>query len=385
MDDCLNLESLFTSDECTVRDTVQKFVAHEFMPLIADAYEKARFPKELIPRMAELGILGSTLPEIYGGSSVNAVTYGLICQELEWGDSGLRSFVSVQNSLVIFPIFHYGSEAQKSRWLKRLAQGKTIGCFGLTEDSSGSDPASMHTTAKKVADGWLLNGSKLWITNAPLANIAIVWAKTEEGMRGFIVEKEFPGFSCQDITHKLSLRASATGELIFKNCLIPEENRLPHAKRGLVDALSCLNEARYGIAWGSTGAAMACYDIALNYAKQRQQFNKPIGAFQLVQTNLVDMWAEINKTRLLNYHIGRLKEKNQANFTSISLAKMNGARVALNIARRARDILGANGISLEYHVMRHMNNLETVFTYEGTDSIHHLIIGKYLTGLDAFN
>lgn len=384
MEDSLQIESQFSDEERLARDSVQQFVSNEFMPLIVDAYEKAQFPEQLIPRIAELGILGLTLPEEYGGSNASAVTYGLVCQELERGDSGLRSFVSVQNSLVMFPIFHYGSEAQKSRWLKLLAQGKKIGCFGLTEADSGSDPASMRTTATQVADGWLLNGSKMWITNASFADIAIVWAKTVDGVRGFIVEKEFPGFSCAEITHKMSLRASVTGELVFKNCLIPEENILPNAKRGLVDALHCLTEARYGIAWGATGAAMACYDIALNYAKERKQFNKPIGAFQLIQTNLVDMWAEINKNQLLNLHIGRLKDKNQANFALISLAKMNGARAALDIARRARNILGANGISLDYHVIRHMNNLETVFTYEGTDSIHHLILGKHLTGFDAF-
>lgn len=384
MDDTINIESLLRDDERLTRNAVQQFVTQEFMPLVTDAYENARFPVELIPRIAALGILGLTLPEAYGGSNANAVSYGLVCQELERGDSGLRSFVSVQNSLVMFPIFQYGSDAQKSRWLKRLAQGERIGCFGLTEADSGSDPASMRTHAEKVSGGWLLNGSKMWITNATIADIAIVWAKTGEGIRGFIVEKEFPGFSSQEIHHKMSLRASVTGELFFKDCFIPEENALPNATRGLVDALSCLTEARYGIGWGATGAAMACYDIALNYAKERKQFNKPIGSFQLVQTQLVDMWTEINKAQLLNLHIGRLKEQKQANFALISLVKMNGAREALKIARNARNILGGNGISLEYHIIRHMNNLETVFTYEGTDSIHHLILGKHLTGLDAF-
>ena len=385
MDDIFNLESLLSDDERLARDTVRQFVNQEFMPLITDAYEQAHFPQELIPKIAALGILGLTLPEVYGGSHAGAVAYGLVCQELERGDSGLRSFVSVQNSLVMFPIFQYGSEEQKSRWLTSLAQGKTIGCFGLTEADSGSDPGSMRTVAKKVAGGWLLNGSKMWITNATIADIAIVWAKTAEGIRGFIVEKEFSGFSRQEITRKMSLRASVTGELIFKNCLIPEENILPKAIRGLVDALSCLTEARYGIAWGAMGAAAACYDIALNYAKERQQFHKPIGSFQLIQTQLVDMWTEIAKAQLLNLQIGRLKEQKQLHFALVSLAKMNGAREALKIARAARNILGANGISLEYHVIRHMNNLETVITYEGTDAIHHLILGKYLTGLDAFS
>lgn len=385
MDDTLHIDALFQDSERLARDTVRQFVTAEFMPLITQAYETARFPEELIPRLAELGLLGLTLPEAYGGSGASAVTYGLVCQELERGDSGLRSFVSVQNSLVMFPIFNYGSEAQKSRWLKPLSRGNIIGCFGLTEADSGSDPAAMRTIAEKTAGGWLLNGGKMWITNATIADIAVVWAKTPEGIRGFIVEKEFPGFSRQEITHKMSLRASITGELIFKNCFIPAENILPQATRGLVDALNCLTEARYGIAWGAMGAAMACYDIALNYAKERRQFNKPIGAFQLIQTQLVDMWTEINKAQLLNLHIGRLKEQKNTNFALISLAKMNGAREALTIARQARNILGANGISLEYHIIRHMNNLETVLTYEGTDSIHHLILGKYLTGLDAFN
>lgn len=384
MDDIFNLESLLSDDERLVRDTVKQFVTQEFMPLITDAYEQARFPQELIPKMASLGILGLTLPAAYGGSQAGPVAYGLVCQELERGDSGLRSFVSVQNSLVMFPIFQYGSEAQKSRWLTALAQGKNIGCFGLTEADSGSDPSSMRTVAKQVAGGWLLNGSKMWITNATIADIAIVWAKTVDGIRGFIVEKEFSGFSRQEITHKMSLRASITGELSFKNCFIPEENILPKASRGLVDALSCLTEARYGIAWGAMGAAMACYDIALNYAKERQQFNKPIGSFQLIQTQLVDMWVEIAKAQLLNLQIGRLKAQKPFHFALASLGKMNGAREALKIARAARNILGANGISLEYHVIRHMNNLETVFTYEGTDAVHHLILGKYLTGLDAF-
>ncbi len=325
-----------------------------------------------------------TLPETYGGSNIKAVAYGLVCQELERGDSGMRSFVSVQNSLVAFPIFRFGDEAQKKHWLPKLAAGQIIGCFGLTEADAGSDPNSMHTTAKKVADGWLLNGSKMWITNAPLADIAIVWAKTSAGVRGFIVEKEFPGYSCREIIHKLSLRASSTGELILQNCFVPEKNYLSQATGGLIDALQCLNEARYGIAWGAMGAAAACYDIALNYAKERKQFNKPIACFQLVQSKLVAMCNEIIKTQLLNLHIGRLKENHQAHYAMISLAKMNASRAALDIARQARNILGANGISLEYHVIRHMNNLETIFTYEGTDDIHHLIIGKYITGFDAF-
>lgn len=385
MEDILSIDELFTEDERQVRDSVRQFVDDQLMPIISQCFESARFPQEIIPQIAKLGLLGMNLPEQYGGSHAHPVAYGLVCQELERGDSGLRSFVSVQNSLVMFPIFKYGSEEQKQRWLPVMARGEVIGCFGLTEAESGSDPSSMRTTAKKVNHGWLLNGSKLWITNATLADIALIWAKTPEGIRGFIVEKIFPGYASQEIIHKLSLRASSTGELSFQNCFVPEENMLPKATRGLVDALQCLTEARYGIAWGAIGAASACYDIALNYAKERQQFNKPIAAFQLVQSSLVDMCNEINKTKLLNLHIGRLKAENKANYAIISMAKMNGAKTALEIARKARNILGANGISLEYHVIRHMNNLETVFTYEGTDAIHHLIVGKYLTGYDAFS
>lgn len=384
MEDLIKIDTLLSDDERMTRDSVAQFIKAEVMPIITESFEQAHFPTQLISGLAKLGLLGMTLPEAYGGSNANPVAYGLVCQELERGDSGLRSFVSVQNSLVMFPIFHFGSDAQKQRWLKPMSRGEIIGCFGLTEPDAGSDPGSMRTTAQKVKDGWLLNGSKIWITNATLADIAIVWAKTPEGIRGFIVEKNFPGFHTKEIKHKLSLRASISGELILENCLVPEENRLANATRGLSDALQCLSEARFGIAWGAMGAAMACYDIALQYAKERKQFNKPIASFQLIQADLADMYTEINKTQLFNLQVGRLKEKKAAHFALISMAKMNGARAALDIARRARHILGANGISLEYHVIRHMNNLETVITYEGTDNIHHLIIGKHITGLDAF-
>lgn len=385
MEDYLQIDALLTEEERAVRDSVRQFVDSQLLPVITDCFEAARFPQEIIPHIAELGLLGMTLPESYGGSGAKAVAYGLACQELERGDSGLRSFVSVQNSLVMFPIFHFGDNAQKERWLKPMSQGKIIGCFGLTESDAGSDPNSMKTTAKKEKGGWRLNGSKMWITNASVADIALVWAKTDEGIRGFIVEKNFPGFFQREIHHKFSLRASVTGELILENCFVPEENRLQNANRGLADALRCLTEARYGIAWGAIGAADACYTIALNYAKERKQFGKPIGSFQLIQADLVEMWSEILKSQLLNLHIGRLKEKNPLDYALVSLAKMNGARAALNIARRARNILGANGISLEYHVIRHLSNLETVFTYEGTDAIHHLILGQYLTGFSAFS
>ncbi|MEE9451253.1 MAG: acyl-CoA dehydrogenase family protein, partial [Gammaproteobacteria bacterium] len=309
---------------------------------------------------------------------------GLACQELEAGDSGLRSFVSVQSSLCMFPIFAFGDEAQKKRFLPAMARAELIGCFGLTEPDAGSDPGSMRTTAKKVSKGWQLNGSKMWITNAPSADLAIVWAKTDAGIRGFIVEKEFKGFTRREIHQKMSLRASATGELIFENVFVPDENFLSGSEKGLVAALSCLTQARYGIAWGAMGAAMACFDIAKQYALERKQFNKPIAAFQLIQKDLAEMLTEITKAQCLNLQIGRLKEAGQATHVMISMAKLNACRQALHIARSARNILGANGISLEYHVIRHMENLESVFTYEGTDNIHTLVLGKYITGVDAF-
>lgn len=384
MEDFLQFDELLTDEEKLIRDTVRQFVDTEVIPLMKNAHEKGYFPGELVKRSAELGLLGITLPENYGGAGANYVSYGLACQELERGDSGLRSFVSVQSSLCIYPIFTYGSEAQKSRFLPGMCQGNIIGCFGLTEPDSGSDPASMRTHAKKVDGGWQLNGSKIWITNAPFADIAIVWAKTDAGIRGFIVEKAFKGFMRNEIKHKMSLRASSTGELVFEDCFVPDENYLPGSEKGLAAPLGCLTQARYGIAWGAMGAAQACYEIALNYAKERKQFNKPIGSFQLVQKDLVDMLNEIVKAQYLNLRLGQLKDKNKATYAMVSLAKMNACREALKIARMARNILGGNGISLEYHVIRHLTNLESVFTYEGTDNVHHLIVGRYITGLDAF-
>lgn len=384
MEDFLLLDDLLNDEEKLFRSTVRRFVDEEVTPVIEEAYEKAYFPKGLIERSAELGLLGITLPEQYGGAGAGYVSYGLACQELERGDSGLRSFVSVQSSLCMYPIFAYGTEQQKQRWLKDMCAGKIIGCFGLTEPDAGSDPSGMRTTAKKVNGGWQLTGSKMWITNATIADIAIVWAKTDQGIRGFIVEKEFPGFTRNEIKHKMSLRASVTGELVFENCFVPDENFLPGSEKGLVAPLGCLTQARYGIGWGAMGAAMACYEIALNYAKERKQFNKPIARFQLIQKDLVSMFAEIIKAQCLNLRIGRLKEEGKSTFAMVSLAKMNACREALKIARMARNILGGNGISLEYHVIRHMNNLESVFTYEGTDNVHHLILGKHITGLNAF-
>ncbi len=384
MEDFYLLDDLFTSEEKLLRDTLRRWVDADVIPRMADAYEKAYFPQEFIAKVAEFGLLGMTLPPQYGGSQASYLAYGLACQELERGDSGLRSFVSVQSTLCMFPIFKYGTDEQKQRWLPRLATAELIGCFGLTEPDAGSDPASMHTSAKKVADGWILNGSKMWITNAPFADLAIVWARTPDGIRGFIVEKEFKGFVRNDITRKLSLRASSTGELVLTNCFVPDANYLPGSERGLLAPLSCLTQARYGVAWGAIGAAMACYEIALAYTKERKQFNKPVASFQLVQQDLATMLTEIVKAQCLNVRLGQMRQQQQATPQMVSLAKLNACRQSLRIARMARNLLGANGISLDYHVIRHMTNLESVFTYEGTDNIHQLILGKHITGIDAF-
>lgn len=385
MEDFLLFDEQLNNEEKQIRDVVRSWVDAKFNPLILDAYEKAQFPKQIIPELAHLGILGMTLPETYGGSAASYVAYGLVCQELERGDSGLRSFVSVQNSLSLFAIFQFGNEAQKKRFLPNMINGTCIGCFGLTESDSGSDPSGMKTIAKKVTGGWQLNGSKLWITNATLSDIAIVWARTEQGIRGFIVEKNTPGFSVNVIHHKLSMRASDTGELVFNQCFVPDSHYLEKSEVGIKAPLSCLTQARYGIAWGAMGAAEACFDIAKAYVLERKQFNKPIAGFQLIQKELADILTEIVKTKSLNFQVGRLMDLGQAKPEHISLIKMNGARAALDIARRCRNLLGANGISLEYRVIRHLANLETVFTYEGTDNIHHLILGQYITGLNAFS
>ncbi len=384
MDDLLCLDELLHDDERMIRDTVARFVSHDVVPLMTEAFEQAHFPLELIKKSANLGLLGLTLPAEYGGAGASYVAYGLVCQELEKGDSGLRSFVSVQSSLCMFPIFRFGNEQQKQRFLPSMAAGDTIGCFGLTEPDSGSDPASMRTYAKKVDGGWRLNGSKMWITNATIADLAIVWAKTDQGIRGFIVEKEFAGFKRQEIKLKMSLRASLTGELIFDNVFVPDENLLPGSEKGLGAALSCLSQARYGIAWGAMGAAMACFDITRDTLLERQQFNKPLASFQLVQKDLAMMYTEILKAQCLNLQIGRLKDQHRETPTMISLAKGNACREAIAIARMCRNLLGANGISLEYHVIRHMLNLESVFTYEGTDNVHTLVLGRHITGINAF-
>lgn len=384
MEDFLLLETQLSSEDRLIQDSVRKFVRESVIPKMAVAYEQAHFPREFIQQFGSLGLFGMTLPLEYGGAAASYVAYGLVCQELEYGDSALRSFISVQNSLCMYPILKFGSEQQKQYWLPKMSKGEIIGCFGLTEPDSGSDPASMHTTATKVAGGWQLNGSKMWITNAPIADLAIIWAKTEDGIRGFLIEKDFDGFATAAIEHKMSLRASITGEIILQNCVVPDTHILPGTSKGLAAALDCLTQARYGIAWGAIGAAMACYDVALEYCKTRKQFGKSLTSFQMVQKDLVEMFTEIVKAQCLNLQLGKLRDTDNSNYAMVSMAKMNSCKQALNIARKARNLLGANGITLDYHVIRHMQNLESVFTYEGTDNIHHLILGKYLTGVSAF-
>ncbi len=384
MDDILFLDDMLTDDERMIRDSIARFVSHDVIPLMPEAFEQAVFPREFIKKTADLGLLGLTLPAEYGGSAASYVAYGLVCQELEAGDSGLRSFVSVQSSLCMYPVFRYGNEEQKKRFLPAMAAGDVIGCFGLTEPDSGSDPGSMRTHARKVKGGWRLNGAKMWITNAMIADIAIVWAKTEAGIRGFIVEKGFKGFSTRAVELKMSLRASITGELIFEDVFVPDENLLPGSDRGLGAALGCLSQARYGIAWGAMGAARACFDITSDYLLNRKQFEKPLASFQLIQKDLAEMYTEIIKAQCMNLQIGRLKDQQRENPAMISLAKGNAAREAIKIARTCRNLLGANGISLEYHVIRHMLNLESVFTYEGTDNVHTLVLGRHITGINAF-
>ncbi|HZC06788.1 MAG TPA: acyl-CoA dehydrogenase family protein [Ktedonobacterales bacterium] len=381
--DLYNIDHMLSEDERMVRDTVRSFVRSRVLPIIGEHFEAGTFPRELIPEVAQLGLLGMHL-DGYGCAGLSAVSYGLACQELEYGDSGLRSFVSVQGSLAMFPIWAYGSEEQKQRWLPKMAQGEVIGCFGLTEPDFGSNPAGMLTRAVKDGDSYILNGSKMWITNGSVADLAVVWARAEEGIRGFLVEKGTPGFTASDVHHKLSLRASVTSELHFDDCRISAANMLPGV-RGMRGPLSCLDEARFGIAWGANGAAMACYESALDYSKTRVQFGKPIGGFQLTQRKLAIMATELVKAQLLALQLGRLKDEGLAQSVQVSLAKRNNVREALNTAREARSVLGGNGITLEYPISRHMNNLESVFTYEGTDDIHTLILGQAITGLNAFN
>ncbi|MBI4863307.1 MAG: acyl-CoA dehydrogenase family protein [Candidatus Riflebacteria bacterium] len=381
--DLYRVDDLLSDEDRMVRDTVRSFVSQELLPIIEQHTRAGTFPIHLVPKLGELGLLGANLPG-YGCAGLGAVPYGVIQRELERGDSGLRSFVSVQGALAMYPIHTYGSEDQKERWLPRMAAGETIGCFGLTEPDFGSNPAGMTTRAVPDRDGWILNGTKLWITNGGICHLAVVWAKGPDGrVRGFIVERGTPGFTTSDLHGKFSLRASVTSELVFQDCRVPESNRLPQAM-GLKAPLSCLNQARYGIAWGAIGSAMAVYDEAVRYAKTRIQFGKPIAAFQLVQRKLAWMLTEITKGQLLAYQLGRLKESGRATHVHVSMAKMNNVKVALEIAREARDILGANGICDEYQVGRHLCNLESVVTYEGTHDIHTLILGEHITGIPAF-
>ncbi len=381
--DYLDLDSLLSEEEILVRNNIYQFVRQEVIPVIEKHYEEGKFPLHLVPKMAELGIFGITLPEKYGCANMNNVVYGLVMQELERGDSGIRSFTSVQSSLVMYPIYTFGSEKQKEYWLPKLAKGEVIGCFGLTEPDFGSNPAGMLTKAEKTDNGFILNGSKMWITNGSIADIAIIWAKLEGNIRGFIVEKERKGFTAVEMKGKHSLRASVTSELILDNVEIPEENLLPQSM-GLKSALMCLNQARYSIAWGVTGAMIECYLSALDYSKSRIQFDKPIAAYQMTQEKLVYMLTEITKSQLLNLQIGRLKDQNKVKHTHISMAKRNNCEKALEIAQIAREILGANGILNEYPVMRHAANLHSVKTYEGTHEMHTLIIGEDITGFQAF-
>ncbi len=382
--DFMIMEEFLAEEEKIIRDTTRKFVEKEVLPIIGDHYDKGTFPTELIPKIAQLGLLGITTPPEYGGAGASYFSYGLACQELEWCDSGLRSLVSVQNSLCMYPIYTYGSEEQKEKYLPKMCTGETIGCFGLTEPDAGSDPASMRTTAKKVDGGWVLNGNKIWITNAPIAQIAVVWAKTEEGVRGFIVERDTPGFETPEIKKKMSLRFSPTGEIVLEDCFVPDENLLPGSTVGMKAPFSCLNRARYGIAWGAVGAAAFCFEKALNYTKDRVQFGKPLASFQLVQRDLADMFTEVTKCQLLVYRLGRLFDEGRASHVMVSMAKKTCTMTAAQVARKARELLGGNGVSLEYHVIRHLCNMETTTTYEGTDKIHSLIIGRYLTGINAF-
>lgn len=381
--DYFDVESLLSEDEILVRNSVREFVSKEVVPIVEKHYRNGTFPIDLVPKMAELGLLGTTFPEKYSCANLNYVSYGLVNQELERGDSGIRSFVSVQSSLVMYPIFAFGSDEQKNKWLPLLGKGEKIGCFGLTEPDYGSNPGGMLTKAEKVDGGFHLNGAKMWITNGTIADVAVVWAKLDGVVRGFLVEKEFKGFTAPEMKGKHSLRASVTSELIFDNVFIPEENLLPKTE-GLKNALMCLNQARYGIAWGVVGSMMTCYDTALSYAKTRIQFSKPIAAFQLTQDKLVYMISEITKAQLLNLQLGRLNDKGNAKHYQVSLAKRNNCEKALEIAHISREILGANGITDEYPVMRHAANLESVKTYEGTHEMHTLIIGENITGISAF-
>ena len=387
--DFYNIDSVLSEDERAVRDSVRRFVDERVLPIIGKCYVEGRFPKEILPELAELGVFGANLPEQYGCAGLNNVAYGLIMQELERGDSGLRSFASVQGALAMYPIYAFGNEEQRTRWLPRMATGEVIGCFGLTEPDYGSNPAGMITMARQQTDGtWVLNGAKMWITNGSTAQIAVVWAKTngdtnEKSIRGFIVPTNSTGFTAKDQKGKLSLRASDTSELVFQDVALPADAMLPKSG-GLKSPLMCLTQARYGISWGAIGAAMACFEEASSYAKNRVMFDRPIGGFQIQQERLADMLTEIVKAQLVSLHLGRLKDAGTMTPQQVSLAKRNNVNIATEIAREARRLLGANGILAEYGAMRHMANLESVYTYEGTHDVHSLILGQAVTGLNAF-
>ncbi len=385
--DFYDSDSLLSEEERAVRDTVREWVDDRLMPVIGRCYVERRFPRELIPQMAELGVFGANLPEQYGCAALNNVAYGLIMQELERGDSGVRSFASVQSALVMYPIYEFGSDEQRAYWLPKLARAEVIGCFGLTEPDHGSNPAGLTTRAVKDGNEWVITGTKMWITNGSMADIAIIWAKTGAlddpgSIRGFIVESDRDGFQAKDQAGKLSLLASDTSEIALQEVRVPEEALLPRSA-GLKSALMCLNQARYGIAWGAVGAAMACYEEALSYAKSRVQFDRPIAGYQIQQIRLVEMLTEITKAQLLVIQLGRLKDRGVLHHAQVSMAKRNNVNMACEVAREARRLLGANGILVEYQSMRHMANLESVYTYEGTHDIHGLIIGHEITGLDA--
>lgn len=381
--DLFDVRSLLSEEERAVQESVARFTNERVLPIISDAFDQARFPSELVPEIAALGLLGATLPGEYGGGDMGAVSYGLICQELERGDSGLRSFVSVQSSLCMYPIYAYGSEEQRRQWLPAMARGELIGCFGLTEAHGGSDPASMKTRAVRDGSNWRINGSKMWITSGPVADLAIVWAQTEDGIQGFVLEKGMPGFTTQEIKHKMSLRASLTGALFFDDVRVPDSHRLPNVK-GLKGPLGCLTQARFGISWGPIGSAIACLDEALGYAKERVLFGRPLAATQSAQIKLADMARRITMAQLLALQLGRLKEAGQVQPQQVSLAKWNNCRMAIDIARECRDLLGGAGITTEHVAIRHALNLESVITYEGTETVHQLVIGRELTGINAF-
>ena len=383
--DFYNISDLLTEEELFIQKTAHDFVSNEFKPIINEHFDKGTFPLEIATKLGELGFMGSALPEESGGAGVSNVAYGLILHELERGDSGLRSFASVQGSLVMYPIHAYGSNEQKEKWLPGLGAGEIIGCFGLTESNFGSNPGGMATTAKKDGDEWIINGSKMWITNGSLADVALVWAKDEDGIvRGFLLEKGMEGFTSNDIHGKLSLRASVTSELSMVNVRVPDSSRLPNIE-GLKGPLSCLTQARYGIAWGMVGAAVDCYQTALDYSLERKQFSKPIAGYQLTQSKFAEMITQITMAQLTVYQLGRLKDQNKMRFDQVSLAKRNHCKMARDVARTCREILGGNGIMEDYSPMRHMTNIETVFTYEGTHEMHSLILGQSVTGIAAYD